>query len=58
MRVYLSYVLVFLCLCGCGRSSNQPAEPPKDPVLENPHGNKPSGPPDLSVLSERHKKGK
>ena len=58
MRTKLALLLVFVCLLGCGRSGNPPAEAPTDPVLENPHGSKSSGAPDLSVLSERHKKDK
>jgi hypothetical protein len=56
MRLKLGYLLVFLSLLGCGKAQTEPAEAPKDPVLENPHGNKSSGPPDLSVLQDRHKK--
>lgn len=58
MRIKLAVLVVCCCLLGCGGSSNQPAEAPKEPVLENPHGANTSGPPDLTVLGERHKQKK
>ena len=56
MRNKLAILVVVVCLWGCGGASNEPADAPKEPVLENPHGNQPSGPPDLRVLADRHKK--
>jgi hypothetical protein len=53
MKYKLILLALFVGLVGCG-SQNQ-AQAPADPVLENPHGSKPSGPPDLSVLSEGDK---
>lgn len=58
MRIKLAFSLVFFGLLGCGSARNQPAEAPKDLVLNNPHGANTSGAPDLSILKERHKERK